>query len=187
MKKRISLYLCAFAILTLSASAEVLHYTIDPVHSGVSFKVRHFLNKIPGTFTSFQGEIHFDTENPANSKTVATIDVKSVDTRNEKRDGHLQADDYFNAGEFPTIEFTSTEWIATGDNTFTVKGILKILGKENPIEMEVSYLGEMEARGKIRSGWEGKTTIDRSVWGLDNGKPVVGMEVDIELNIQAHR
>jgi len=187
MLKLISLSLTAFALLALSTSAEVLHYTIDPVHSGVSFKVRHFLNKIPGTFTSFQGEIHFDTENPADSKTVATIDVNSVDTRNDKRDGHLQSDDYFNSSEFPLIEFTSTEWVQTGKNAFTVKGILKMLGKEKLVEMEVSYLGEMEARGKIRSGWEGKTSIDRSDWGLSNGQPAVGMEVEIELNIQAHR
>ena len=142
---------------------------------------------MPGTFTAFSGEIHFDAENPANNKAVATIEVTSVDTRNEKRDDHLRSADYFNVEANPTIEYSSTEWIPTGENTFLVKGVLEMMGQSLPIELEVTYLGEMEARGAIRSGWEGKTTLDRSKWGQSAGQPAVGLEVDVELNIQAHR
>ena len=92
-----------------------------------------------------------------------------------------------NAAKWPTIEFTSTEWIPAGENTYTVNGILTMMGEENPVSMEVTYLGEMEARGAIRSGWEGTTTLDRSVWGQTSGQPAVGLEVEVELNIQAHR
>lgn len=186
MIKKLSLLFVAFAC-SLPAGAEVLEYTIDPVHSGINFKIRHFINKIPGTFTSFSGTISYDTEDPAKSSTTATIEVKSVDTRNEKRDAHLQEDDYFNAVAFPTIEFASTEWIPTGEGTYTVKGTLSMLGQSHPVEMEVTYLGEMETRGTIRSGWEGKAKLDRSIWGLSSGQPAVGLDVEIELNIQAHR
>jgi polyisoprenoid-binding protein YceI len=178
-------------ILTLTSAipaiAEVVTYTIDPVHSGINFKIRHFINKIPGAFDSFSGEIQFDKENPENSKAVATIEVKSIDTRNEKRDGHLRNEDYFNEPQYPVIEFTSTEWIPTGEATYTVKGILKMMDVENPVEIEVTYLGEMEARNAIRSGWEGKATLNRADWGITGGQPAVGLQVDVELNIQAHR
>lgn len=186
MLKKISL-LSLILSLALPAGADVLKYTIDPVHSGVNFKVRHFLNKMPGSFTTFSGEIHYDPENPANNKAIATIAVSSVDTRNDDRDAHLQAEDYFNAAAHPTIEFSSTEWVSTGENTFLVKGVLEMMGQSLPVEMEVTYLGEMEARGKVRSGWEGKTTLDRSKWGQTSGQPAVGLEVEVELNIQAHR
>ena len=186
MIKKISL-LSLIVAIALPASAEVLKYKIDPVHSGVNFKVRHFLTKVPGSFNAFSGEIHYDTENPANSKVTATIDVSTVDTRNDDRDAHLQEEDYFNAKAHPTMEFTSTEWIPTGENTYLVKGVLEMLGKSLPVELEVSYLGEMEGRGTMRSGWEATTTIDRSMWGLSAGQPAVGLEVDVELNIQAHR
>jgi polyisoprenoid-binding protein YceI len=186
MIKKLPLFILSLA-LAVPASAEVLHYKIDSVHSGINFKVRHFINKIPGTFTSFSGDIHFDPENPANSKVVAKIDVKSVDTRNDKRDAHLQNDDFFNEPEFPHIEFVSTEWTATGDDTFLVKGTLTMMGTTNPIEMEVTYLGEMEARKAIRSGWEGKAVLNRADWGMKGGQPAVGLEVQVELNIQAHR
>lgn len=186
MLKRLSL-LSLIVAFALPAGAEILVYKIDPVHSGVNFKIRHFLNKIPGTFTAFGGEIHYDKDNPENCKATATIEVKSVDTRNEKRDEHLRSEDYFAVAEHPTMEFASTEWVATGENTYLVKGILEMLGQSLPVELQVTYLGEMDGRGTIRSGWEATTTLDRSNWGLTSGQPVVGLEVDVELNIQAHR
>jgi len=168
-------------------AAETLVYKIDPVHSGSRFKIRHFINRVPGTFGTFSGEIHFDKAAPENSKAVATLQVASVDTRNDRRDAHLLNEDFFKADQHPLIEFTSTEWAATGENTFKVKGLLKMVGAEHPVELDVTFLGEVEGRGVIRSGWEGAATIDRTRWGITYGGPAVGNEVQIELNIQAHR
>ncbi|MEY2999996.1 MAG: hypothetical protein RL648_210 [Verrucomicrobiota bacterium] len=170
-----------------SLCAEPVVYKIDTVHSGISFKIRHFINKIPGNFADFTGEIHFDKESPENSKAVATVQVKSVDTRNQKRDEHLQNEDFFNSTVYPAMSFTSTKWEQTGDNQFAVTGDLTILNTTKPVTFAVSFLGEIEGRGAIRSGWEGKATINRTDWGITNGAPAVGEEVEIELNIQAHR
>jgi polyisoprenoid-binding protein YceI len=184
---RYSLLIALLAMLPVSAFAETLRYTIDAVHSGVDFRVRHFLNRVPGTFGRFSGEIHFDPANPANSKTFAVIDASSVDTRNERRDDHLRNPDYFNTELHPSIRFTSERWEVTGDNTFKIHGQLEIMGKSLPVVIDAVYLGEMEGRGVMRSGWEGKLTIDRTAWGLTHGAGVVGNQVEIELNIQAHR
>jgi len=179
-------------ILTLllavsSLSADPVVYEVDPVHSGVTFKVRHLLNKIPGTFAKFDGEIHFDKEHPENSKAIGTVQVNSVDTRNEKRDKHLQGEDFFKSDNNPVIEFSSTQWKPIGENKFIVSGILKMIGMEHPIELELTYLGEMESRGAMKSGWEGKVTLDRTDWGMTYGTAMVGTEIEIELNIQARR
>ena len=187
MKKHIIALLVAGLFSALIANAEKTVYTIDTVHSGISFKIRHFINKVPGAFDSFSGEIHFDKETPANSKVVATIDVASVDTRNGDRDAHLQNEDFFKASEFPQISFTSTEWKVVDEDTFAVTGMLSILGVEKEVTLDVEFLGEVEGRGTIRSGWEGTTTIDRRDWGMGYGTPAVGAEVEVELNIQAHR
>ena len=185
-KKTFSLVLVAL-VSTLTVSAETIIYKIDPVHSGINFKIRHFLNKVPGTFTGFEGEIHYNKANPAESKAVAKIQVASVDTRNGDRDAHLQNEDFFKADQHPVIEFKSTEWIPSGEGAYTVKGLLTILGVAKPVELEVAYLGEMEGYGVLRSGWEGKVEIDRTEWGMTYGQPAVGKDVEIELNIQAHR
>jgi polyisoprenoid-binding protein YceI len=187
MKQATLSLLVLITAFTVGLNAEPVVYKIDSVHSGISFKIRHFINKVPGTFAEFSGEIHYDKENPGASKAIATVGVKSVDTRNADRDGHLQNEDFFNSSLFPEISFTSTEWTATGENTFTVTGDLTIKDITKPVTLEVIYLGEMEGRGAIRSGWEGKATIKRSEWGMTYGTPAVGDEVEIELNIQAHR
>ena len=186
MQKLISL-LSICLIAAQAARAEVHTYTIDPVHSGITFKVRHFFNKVPGTFNQFKGTVVYDAENPANNKANAVIEVPSVDTRNEKRDGHLQNEDFFNVPQYPLIEFTSTEWIPAGVGKYTVKGMLTMVGVAKEVTLDVTFLGEMEARGKMISGWEGSTVINRDDWGITYGKPAVGEEVDIELNIQAAR
>jgi len=172
---------------SLFLQAEPVTYTIDPVHSGIEFKIRHFINKVPGTFGQFSGTIHFDKENPENSKAEATIHVSSIDTRNEDRDAHLQNEDFFTSSQNPLITFASTSWKATGDNTYQVTGLLEMAGQKNPVVLAVTYLGEMEGKEKFRSGWEGTATIDRTDWGMSYGTPMVGEEVEIELNIQAHR
>ncbi len=183
----LSSLLLPLLLATTTVSSEVAVYKVDPVHSGISFKIRHFINKVPGVFNDFSGEIHFDKTNPANSKATATIQVGSVDTRNNDRDAHLQNEDFFESNRFPTIKFTSTKWEKTGEDTFQVSGDLQILGRTNPVVLDVTYLGEVEGRGQLRSGWEAKGSLDRSDWGMGYGTPVVGKTVDIELNIQAHR
>lgn len=186
MKKNALLFVAAL-LGPLSLFAEKVVYRIDPVHSGIDFKIRHFINKVPGTFSTFEGEIHFDKDAPENSRAVAEISVESVDTRNDDRDAHLQNEDFFDSVKFPKITFESKEWKQTGENTYAVTGMLSILGTEKPVTLDVTFLGEVEGRGAIRSGWEGTATIDRTDWGMGYGTPAVGKEVDIELNIQAHR
>jgi polyisoprenoid-binding protein YceI len=181
------LSLLALIVLSSPLAAEPAVHVIDPVHSGVAFKVRHYLNRVPGIFTSFTGEIHYDPDNPAACRAVATIDASSVDTRSERRDNHLRNEDFFDVAKHPSIQYESTEWIPAGDGRYTVKGNLTMLGQTHEVVLDVEFLGEMEARGGIRSGWEAKGKIDRNQWGISYGPAVVGKDVEIELTIQARR
>lgn len=187
-KTQISLAALIFAALTINSAADVAVYKIDTVHSGITFKVKHFINMVPGTFTSFSGEVHFDKANPANSKIVATIDPASIDTRNNDRNDHLRNPDFFNVSEYEYIKFESKEWEVVGENKYKVTGDLTLLGQTHPQEMTVYYLGEVEGRGVMRSGWKGKATVDRTRWGMDYGVSagVLGGKIEVELDIQAH-
>lgn len=179
------------ALLSIPAqAADATIFEIDPNHSEVGFKVRHFLNQVPGKFTKFSGEISVNEADMTKSKVSATIEVKSVDTGNSKRDGHLQQDDYFDAAKYGTITFESTKWEQTGKDTYDVTGDLTMLGVTKPVVLKVKYLGEQEGvgpyQGLLINGWEGTTEIKRSDWGLDAGGPVVGDDVTISLSIQGH-
>jgi polyisoprenoid-binding protein YceI len=171
------------------APAAVETYVIDPVHSSVGFKVRHFLTKVPGSFTTFSGTITVDRDNLENSSVVAKIDVGSVTTGTEKRDNHLKSPDFFDVAKFDSITFTSTSWKKTGDATFDVTGDLTIHGVTKSVVLKVDLLGFGPGMmGAQLSGWDATTTIDRTDFGVDGpamlGK-ALGNEVAVTISIEA--
>ena len=64
-------------------------WNIDASHTQIEFSVRHMMiAKVRGQFESFEGKIHLNAETPAESWAEGTIDVNSIDTKDEQRDGH---------------------------------------------------------------------------------------------------
>lgn len=172
-----------------ASEADVEVYEIDTAHSSVKFNIRHFVAKTTGNFAEFSGTLKINRADMTKSSVEATIQIPSVNTNNEKRDAHLQEDDYFNTAEQPLMTFTSTEWAATeNDDEFEVTGDLSFNGVTKPVTLEVELLGFGEGmRGAYLSGWEATTTIDRTEWGVNGGQPAVGSEVDVTINIEAIR
>ena len=83
-------------------------WNIDPVHSDVSFSVRHMMvSKVKGRFGSFSGTI-VTAENPLESTVTAEIDLNSIDTNNAQRDNHIRSADFFEVEKYPTMTFSST-------------------------------------------------------------------------------
>ena len=110
-------------------------WTIDPSHSEVGFTVRHLMSKVRGQFEKFEGTL---TTGAALEETraAATIDLNSVDTRDEQRDGHLRSADFFDVEKFGQMTFTTTSFDGT-----TAVGELTIKGVTKPVELEVEFLG----------------------------------------------
>lgn len=198
MKKGILPLSTIAALLLFNASAQADHhmsdanveiYEIDTVHSSVKFSIRHFVAKTTGSFGDFSGTLKINRDDLTKSSVEATIQIPSVDTNNEKRDAHLQEDDYFNATEQPLMTFTSTEWAATdAEDEFKVTGDLSFNSVTKPVTLDVELLGFGEGmNGAYLSGWEATTTIDRTEWGVNGGQPAVGTEVDVTINIEAIR
>src|SRR5262245_28916397 len=119
-------------------------YTIDQNHSNVGFSVRHFFSKVPGNFQKFSGTIVYDPANPAAASVKAEIDATSINTRNEKRDGHLNSEDFFFTSKYPTLTFESTKVTAAGEGKLKVEGNLTMRGVTKPVTMDVTYLGAGE-------------------------------------------
>jgi polyisoprenoid-binding protein YceI len=184
------LVLAGLVFVSLSAvRAEVETYTIDPVHSSIGFSIRHFVSKVPGTFTKYSGTITVDRDNLEKSSTEAVITVGSVNTGNEKRDGHLKSPDFFDVAKYETITFKSTSWKKTGEDTFDVAGDLTIHGVTKPVVLKTKLLGFGPGMGGVQlSGWEATTTLNKSDFGV-NGPAMLGKalgdEVVVTLNIEA--
>jgi polyisoprenoid-binding protein YceI len=166
-------------------------WDIDPVHSDVSFTVRHMMvSKVRGRFATFSGEI-VTAEDFTGSTVSATIDASSIDTGNEQRDAHIRSADFFDAAANPTWTFRSTGVREDGDD-YVLDGELTIKGVTRPVALalEVNGFGP-DAYGGTRAGFSASTTINRSDFGvdiqmpLDGGGVVVGEKVQINLEIEA--
>ncbi|PLY04526.1 MAG: polyisoprenoid-binding protein [Desulfuromonas sp.] len=179
--------------LVFSASlAAASSYTIDPVHSQVHFTIPHLMVfKVRGDFSDFTGSVEFDAKNGKLTKTEATIQIASLDTREPKRDEHLKSPDFFAANQHPTMTFTSTKVEGNGSD-MTVTGDLTIRGVTREVTLKGGYQGSnTDPWGNERIGFAAETTINRHDYGLnwnkalETGGVVVGEEVVIGLEIQA--
>jgi polyisoprenoid-binding protein YceI len=166
-------------------------WDIDASHSTVGFSVRHMMvSKVRGYFREFSGEV-VTAENPEQSTVTATIDMDSIDTRQEQRDAHIRSADFFDVGNHTVMTFRSTEVRADGAD-WTVVGDLTIKGITRPVELalEVNGFGP-DAYGGTRAGFSARTEISRKEFGvdidmpMDGGGVVVGDKISIELEIEA--
>ena len=166
-------------------------WVIDAAHSDVAFKVRHLMvSKVRGQFTRFEGTITVGRE-PSDSSVVATIDMSSVDTSNEERDGHLRSADFFDVERFPTMTYRSTGVRPEGDG-YVVSGILALHGMTKPVDLIVEFNGvSNDPWGGVRAGFSATTEINRREFGMDLSLPlagggvVVGDKINVSLEIEA--
>jgi polyisoprenoid-binding protein YceI len=165
-------------------------WTIDPVHSDVSFSVRHMMvSKVRGRFGKFEGQI-VTAENPLDSTVTATIDLSSIDTNDAGRDGHLRSADIFNVETHSTMTFTSTSVSATADG-YAVEGDLTLHGVTKPVILNIEPNGfGPDAFGGTRAGFSASTELSRKDFGidfnmpLDGGGVVIGDKVVVSLEIE---
>ena len=185
-----SLLLAGSIVLAVAPTsrAAVETYKIDPVHSTISFTIRHFFTPVPGFFTKFSGVIQVDRDNLEKSSVDATIEVPSIDTRVQRRDDDLRSARFFDVAKFPTAEFKSKLWKKTGDDTFDVTGDLTLRGVTKEVVLKVKSLGfGTGMQGHQISGWEASTTLNRNDFGITTYPKMLGDDVPITITIEADK
>jgi polyisoprenoid-binding protein YceI len=167
-------------------------YSIDKVHSEVTFQVRHLVTKVRGRFTEFAGTLQFDEAQPEHSSLNFTVDTASVDTGTPDRDAHLRSDDFFSVEKHPQMTFTSSRVVKKAAHLFDVEGTLTIRDIARVVTLPVTYLGAAnDPWGNTRVGFESEITINRKDFGLnwnaalEAGGFLVGDEVKISVSVQA--
>ncbi len=173
-------------------AAEV--YTIDPVHSSIVFNVKHLaVSTVSGNFKKFSGTITFDAKDLEKSKAEAAIDIASINTENDQRDGHLKSPDFFDAAKFPQITFVSKA-IQGEEGKYKIVGDLTIKGVTKEVSIPAVINGPVNnPMGGVVIGLSGQLTVNRQDYGvsfnkvLDNGGVMVGNDVTIIINLEAHK
>ena len=149
-------------------------WAIDPVHSEVSFTVRHMMvSKVRGRFDTFEGTI-VTAANPLDSSVTASVDLSSINTGQEQRDAHIRSADFFEVEKHPFMTFASTGVRVDGSN-FLLDGDLTLKGVTKPttFKLEVNGFGP-DAYGGTRSGFSATGEINRHDFGVSYNGPIPG-------------
>ena len=166
-------------------------WIIDPTHSEVHFKVKHLvISTVTGTFKSFAGSMESENEDFQDAAIEFTLDVDSIDTNQEQRDGHLKSADFFDAEQFPKILFKSTSFKKVGDD-YELSGDLTVKNVSKPVKLNVEYGGRAtDFYGNDKAGFEVSGKISRKEFGLtwdgitEAGAIVVGDDIKLQINVQ---
>jgi polyisoprenoid-binding protein YceI len=169
-----------------------MRWNIDGSHSAAEFAVRHLMiTNVKGRFGTVSGTVDYDPEKPEASQIDVSIDATSIDTRDEKRDAHLRSADFFDVEQHPTMTFASSGLRAL-DASWILEGELTIGSVTRAVRLDLEFLGfdPTGMQGEPRIGFEGRTSINRSDFGIsfglvDGAKIVVSDRVDISLEIEA--
>jgi len=178
----------------VSGRAETHVFSVDPVHSQIGFKVRHFVSTVPGEFESFTATVSLDPANVAATLALeAVIETASVSTDNERRDNHLRSADFFDAQTYPQITFRSTSVKAGSDDHYQVTGDLTIRGVTKVVTLDVAYFGVTTNpfTGTPITGLDITGEINRKDFGvnwnktLDNGGVMLSDTVGLDIHVEA--
>jgi polyisoprenoid-binding protein YceI len=168
-------------------------YELDPVHSHISFSVRHMMvSQQRGQFRGVTGTLTLDRANPSNSRVEVVIDVATINTNVADRDAHLRGPDFFDVEHHPNMTFVSREIRVDDDGQSKLTGDLTIRGTTRPVVLDVDPISE-ESRdpfGMIRVGTSATGKISRKEFGLvwnailETGGVALGDDVKITLDVQ---
>lgn len=166
-------------------------WVIDPIHSTISFKVKHLvIATVTGFFRTFEGTLHQSGESFDQARVAFSLEVGSLDTAHSMRDDHLKGPDFFDAATHSHISFQSTAFTQTDAENYQLTGNLTIKDVTQPITLAVVYGGTTEFRGITRAGFELTGKLSRQAFGLalnivsDTGTLVVGDEIKLLLDVE---
>jgi polyisoprenoid-binding protein YceI len=167
------------------------NYKIDPLHSDVSFRIKHLMiSNVNGFFGEFDATMESNTEDFSDAKIWFQAKVNTISTNITDRDNHLKGPDFFDVDNFPHLTFESSK-VEKKDDEYVIVGNLTIKGVSREVTLSGNYNGnDVDAYGQTKYGFELNGSINRKDWGLTfnleggKGSLLIGDEVKLMVNIQ---
>lgn len=162
-------------------------FAVDPGHTKVTWSISHFgFSTYVGQFSQVAGTLKLDPKSLGATSLEATVQTASVGTFNTGLDNHLKNPDFLDVAKFPTATFKSTSIKQTGERTADVTGDLTLHGVTKPVVLQAMFNrgGANPADRTYRVGFQGKTTIKRTEFGIKTYAPVLGDEVTLQIDAE---
>ncbi len=187
-----TLTILAAALLSTATFAQNTNWSGDNSHSSIEFNVDHMvISEMTGQFADYTVMAKADKEDFSDAQFEVIIQINSVDTRDEKRDGHLKGADFFDVDKYPTMSFTSTKMKHVKGKKYKLIGNLTVKGITKKVVFDATFGGVItDPWGNVRAGFKIIGEIDRQEFGLtynsvmDAGGLAVGNEVRIETRVE---
>ena len=186
--KRLSLLVLGLA---MTAATYAQNWKIDAAHSKIRFSAKYLvISDTEGEFKKFDGTITSSKADWTDLQATISVDVNSINTDNEMRDGHLKSDDFFNAEKYPTITFKVISVKNLGGNKYMLTGDLTIRDVTKRVEVPVVFGGTVkDPWGNLKAGFKATGTINRKDFGLKytnaaaTGEAVVSDNVEFTIDL----
>lgn len=167
-------------------------WSIDPTHSEIGFKVKHMMfTNVSGKFDAFEASAETDGDNFEGATISFAAQADSINTGNSDRDNHLKSGDFFDAAQYPKLEFSSTSFKKVDDENYELHGNLSLHGETKPVSLHVEYGGiGKDPWGNTKAGFTLSGKFNRKDFGLtwnaalEAGGVLVSEEVRIHADVQ---
>ena len=188
--KRISSILALSALVSFSYAQST--WNIDQAHSTIGFNVAHMMiSEVEGNFKQFEGKVTTSSDDFDGAQVEFTAQVASINTDNDRRDGHLRSDDFFNAEKYPTITFTGN--LVKNGSKYLLKGKLTLRDVTKDVAFDVTYNGTINTGKVMKAGFKLNGTLNRQEYGLkwknklESGEYVAGDEVELVCKLELNK
>jgi len=174
------------ALMTGSAVAAPVTYTVDPNHTYPSFEADHFggLSNWRGKFDKSSGSIVFDKDKGSGTVDI-TIDATSIDFGHPKLNDHVKSAEMLDVAKYPTATYKGTLAKFKDGAPTEVDGQLTLHGVTKPVKLTLNQFKCMvnPMSKKEVCGADASATINRSDFGVNFGDKY-GFKQDVKLQIQ---
>ncbi|MEZ4777400.1 MAG: YceI family protein [Bacteroidia bacterium] len=179
-----------FTLICLAAGLQAqTNWALDKSHTGIKFTTTHMLiSEVEGQFDDFAGTVTSTSEDFNGAAVEFSAKTASINTSNERRDGHLKGEDFFDAEKYPEIKFVGK--IVKKGKKYFLEGDFTMKATTKPVKFDVAYNGTISgSRGK-KAGFKITGVVNRFDYGLawssamEAGGLVVGEDITITCNVE---
>jgi polyisoprenoid-binding protein YceI len=138
-------------------------WTIDSMHSFVTFTVQHFTLALARGLTSGPTGSITIAADPLASSVQASIDASTLASGHKLRDEKIMGPDVLDVAQYPTIDFASRALHEKSPGHYALDGDLTLHGITRPVTLDLTLNGVItDTWNKTRMGLTATTEIKRA-------------------------
>src|SRR5258708_1388672 len=128
-------------------------FTINVPESNVAFFVGSSVGDVNGVFKTWTGKLHQAIPGVPETATLSLeVTAASMTTGSGLKDKMVKGKDFFFVKDFPTVSFTSTKVVPSGDpNEFQIQGDFTLRGVTKPVVLQLTLDRDGKGRGQIHA------------------------------------